>query len=209
MGCGDTGGLGEVIPAVITCYSENMSEVAALTVPTHARLAETWSMHHEARTVPQEGCLWAKVAMIREYLDRGHPLVCWLDADAAVTNPSKREPRASSLALTCDVHGPNAGIMFIANTLLTRQFFFALSGYGRQLAANMINPEQSAIRWLTLHPPYDQLLDIRAQRTMNSYWPGAYEYPGAEEAHWQKGDLILHLPALANERRLEIFSQAL
>jgi hypothetical protein len=99
--------------------------------------------------------------------------------------------------------------MFIANSLLTRQFFFALSGYGRQLVANLINPEQSAIRWLTLHPPYDRLLDIRAQRTMNSYWPGAYDYPGAEEAHWQKKDFILHLPALENERRLEILKQVL
>jgi hypothetical protein len=198
-----------MIPAVITCYSENMAEVAALTVPTHAKFAETWSMHHEARTVPQEGAIWAKIAMIREYLDRGHPLVCWLDADAAVTNPTKREPRTSSLALTCDVHGPNAGIMFIANTLLTRQFFFALSGHARQIVEDRINPEQTGIRLLTAHLPYDRLLEIRAQRTMNSYWPGAYQYPGAEEAHWQKGDLILHLPGLENERRLEILSQAL
>jgi hypothetical protein len=198
-----------MIPAVITCYSENMAEVAALTVPTHAKFAETWSMHHEARTVPQEGCLWAKVAMIREYLERGHRLVCWLDADAAVTNPDKKPPKTTGVALTCDVHGPNAGIMFIANTLLTRQFFFALSGYGRQLVANLINPEQTAIRWLTMHPPYDRLLECHSQRTMNSYWPGAYEYPGASEADWQQGDMILHLPALSDEQRVEILKSIL
>ena len=195
-------------PAVITCYSDNMAEVAALTVPTHAKFAETWSMHHEARTVPQEDCLWAKVAMIGEYLERGHS-VCWLDTDAAVTNPDKKPPKTAGVSLTCDVHGPNVGIMFINNTLLTRQFFYALSGYGRQLAAGFINPEQTAIRWLTMHPPYDRLLEFRPQRTMNSYWPGAYQYPGAEEAHWQQGDMILHLPALADERRVEILKSIL
>jgi hypothetical protein len=44
---------------------------------------------------------------------------------------------------------------------------------------------------------------------MNSYWPGAYEYPGSEEVHWQQGDMILHLPALDDERRVEILKSIL
>ena len=199
--------------AIITCFSENMQAVADLTVPTHQRLAEALGASQEARPVPKETCLWDKIAMVRQYLET-HDQVLWLDADAAVTSVELQgrawlttPPPTPVVLVTSDINGLNSGVFMATAGLQTQEYFCAVERYGKTLFGDRPNPEQQAMRHFSLEPRYAGLVQYLPQTEMNSYWPGAYDYPGAELAHWKPGHLILHLPGLYNERRIEILQQ--
>lgn len=207
--------------ALVTCYTEDFTPVADLTVPTHREYAERHGYVYENRIVPKEVVLRQKLEMVYEYLEAGHKAVMWTDADAMVTNmtESLRDlfransfsmlvSRIAGVYLTTDVHGLNAGVFAVHNQLLTRQLFYALKGYGYDLFQDRMNPEQQAMRHLLSAAPYDDLVEYVPQKSLNAYWPGAYDYPGAEDVAWQPGDFILHLPAIPNSRRVEIFREA-
>ena len=197
--------------AIITCHSENMRSVADLTVPSHKAFADAWGCDHEARVVPQEECLWAKLNMVSEYLET-HELVWWLDTDALVTE-SRPEghphpPAVDHVIATADINGLNAGVFAAYSSPRTMRFFHACRTYGKVLFGDRPDADQQTMRYFSLDHPYKGIIEYVTQRAMNSYWPGAYEYPGCEAAWWEPGDFILHLPGLPNERRVEILNEA-
>jgi hypothetical protein len=203
--------------SVITCWSPSMEAVAQLTTPTHREFAERNNFAYESRAVPQdEGAVWDKIAMISDHLSQeAFDYVFWIDVDAAVTNPgfdlsalAASHPDKSVIA-TADIHGLNMGVALYRRNLLTRQLHYAVAGHGKKLFEGYHTPEQFSYNHFLAHEPYLGVLGIVSQRTMNSYWRGAYEYPGAESAWWEPGDFVLHTPGLSNERRVEIFSEAL
>jgi hypothetical protein len=200
--------------AIITLYTESMQEVADLTIPTHIAFAQNNGWQQDSVIVEQEGCLWAKMQLICDYLNKPYDAVFWLDVDAMVTNPEKsidwilKENKRADVFLTSDINGLNAGIMLIRNTDRAKCFFYSCTTYGKVLFGDRPNGEQQAIRHFSLDHPYNGIVHyLDNQRELNSYYPNLYTYPQSELAHWHKGDFILHLPGTPNERRVEIFNE--
>jgi hypothetical protein len=200
--------------AILTCFSENMRGVADLTIPTHMRLAEALGAEYVARPVEKETCAWDKITMVGEALET-HDQVMWIDADAAVTSTELRgrawltTPPSPAVLFTSDINGLNAGVFMATAGLQTREFFWTVGHYGKKIFDGQPDCDQQALRHFSLEPRYAGLVQYLPQTEMNSYWPGAYDYPGAELAHWKPGHLILHLPGLSDERRIEILRSAL
>ena len=197
--------------AVITCYSDNMQEVADLTIPTQKAYADSIWATYEARVVPSEDAVWTKIDMVREFLasPEKHDAVIWMDADLAITNPEADSlfGIGSEITLSADINGLNAGIFFARNTPEVRRYFHAVGTHGKTLFGDKVTGEQLAMQHFASHFPYGGIIAYVAQEHMNAYWPGAYEQPDSEDSPWKPGCFALHLPGMPNERRVEIFRE--
>lgn len=200
--------------AIITLYTENMQSVANFTVPTHIEFAEKNNWDQVTILSDNADSLWAKMQLICDYLDKDYKAVMWVDADAMITNTSFSvdwildENKNADVFLTSDVNGLNAGVMLIRNTDRAKAFFYACTNYGKTLFGDRQNGEQQAIRHFSLAHPYEGIIYyLPDQRTLNSYYPNLYKYPGSELAHWTSRDFILHLPGTSNDIRVEIFDK--
>lgn len=205
---------------VLSCYTPSMQPVAELTIPTHKALAEHIGADHRAvelADAPITEIMWAKPELVSDALEEGYN-VWWIDADAAVTNveavPTVGQiygwEADGAIEATCDINGLNAGVFFVRNCWRTEQFFYACKTHGRTLFEGVNTGEQMAMCHFASRPPYENIIAYcDRQRTMNSYWPKAYTYPGCEAAWWERGDFILHLPGLTNSKRVEILREVL
>lgn len=132
------------------------------------------------------------------------PTVMWIDADAIFTNMGIVIPSRDGVIMACDVNGLNAGVMVMENSEPVRAMLYAAYTSGKALFAGGPWSDQMAIRYFLSGPPYSDLLRVVPQRYMNSYWPGAYVYPGCESAWWKDGDWILHLPGMSYDERMSV-----
>jgi hypothetical protein len=201
--------------AIITLYTENMKDVVDLTIPTHKNFAINNGWHQDAVLVEQENCLWDKLHLISDYLNKDFDTVLWVDADAMITNPKLNidwildTNENADLFLTSDINGLNAGVMYFRNTIRIKAFLHACRYYGKVLYGDRTQGEQQAIRHFSLAHPYNGIIHyFDNQRIFNSYWKGDWTYPNCEKSEWSIGDFILHLPGTPNERRVEIFTEA-
>jgi hypothetical protein len=196
---------------VLSLSTPQLGDVVALTRPTHEAFTNRWGFNHRHVEFPDMGLeeiMWMKPDLVYEELTAGNN-VWWIDADAAVTNPSKMPYLGPDVTASCDINGLNAGVFYVENTVDTLRLFYACKTHGRTLFGDQSLGEQRAMQQFTSHEPYHGMITYIQQRAINSYWPGAYDYPGHETAEWQPGDFVLHLPGLPNERRVEILKAAL
>ncbi len=199
------------LPTIISASSPSFSPVALRTRANHQAYADAHGYGYVHQEWEDGELSWAKPGLILEILesDPRIPRVIWIDSDAVFTNMDTPIPETSGVTMSCDVNGLCAGVMLLENTVEVRALLYAVSTSGPQLFPENPWSDQMALRFFLAGPPYDRLLKLRHQRAMNSYWPGAYSYPGAEKGHWQEGDWILHLPGLSHERRIEILTSVL
>ncbi len=91
-----------------------------------------WCIHGEPQTT--RPCVWNKILLIRQALDLQYPLIIWLDADTLIIRLEK-DLRAACTEFSCIgmCRHPlpwgdqpwhfNAGIIFVRNCELAREFF--------------------------------------------------------------------------------------
>ncbi len=132
-----------------------------------------------------------------------------LDLDTLITNPSipftQFTDNEHDIFITEDIHGINAGSWIIRNTEAARLFV-------RTVINNFDAPEEQTVmkRYLDLvkikllpHPSinsykyelYKNILKDELGETVMSH----------EEGQWQPGDLLLHLPGLDMQTRINTF----
>jgi hypothetical protein len=196
---------------VLSISTPQLSDVVALTKPTHEAFAELYGYQYKHIELPEmevRKAIWKKPESVSQELLLGNN-VWWIDADAAVTNPAALphvlEERVTA---SCDINGINAGVFYAASCERVSRLFFACNTHGRTVFLGLTG-DQFVMQHFASHPPYEGIVNYVPQRALNSYWPGAYDYPGHEAADWQPGDFVLHLPGLPNERRIEILKEAL
>ncbi len=141
--------------------------------------------------------------------DYDYNLIWLLDLDTLITNPSipftQFTDNEHDIFITEDVHGINAGSWIIRNTEASRLFV-------RTVINNFDAPEEQTVmkRYLDMvkvkilpHPSInsykyelykDILKDELGERVMSH-----------EEGQWQPGDLLLHLPGLDMQTRINTF----
>ncbi len=146
-------------------------------------------------------------ALLRRIYD--HEFVWLLDLDTLITNPSipftQFADNEHDIFITEDIHGINAGSWIIRNTEASRLFV-------RTVINNFDAPEEQTVmkRYLDMvkvkilpHPSinsykyelYKDILKDELGETIMSH----------EEGEWQPGDLLLHLPGLDMQTRINTF----
>jgi galactosyl transferase GMA12/MNN10 family len=191
---------------IITCYSENLNEIAARTLPRFHAFADRWGFDKEIKIIPEENSVWGKIDMIREGFAKGFDRILWLDIDAAVMNIEfdlNTLPQ-EGVVLTADVNGLNSGIILINRSPKVEKFFFSVGTYYRGMFQGAMNAEQQAIFRASITYPYTDVVKYVPQRLINSYWQD--DSVPHNDGVYQEGDFILHLAGTPHEKRIEIFN---
>lgn len=143
----------------------------------------------------------------------------WIDSDAVFTNPELRltdHLPQGKVVMACDIFGPSADCLWVENCPEVRRLLWAAS----QVAAWALHGddpgimrfrEQTGLRYLSLHPPYQDLFTYVDHRLMKSH-KNEYYLDGRPEdgfGQWQPGDFILHLGGLPPVLQISILESAL
>lgn len=134
-----------------------------------------------------------------------------VDVDTLITNPDTKLEEFlvndRGLFIAKDVNGLNAGSYLVRNTSLSQVFLrsvLGLEGVPKMLG------EQDAMRWIFDSGSFSNLVHYLPHPSINSYLYQEYGIVKThEEGQWERGDFLLHLPGISNERRIEIFKSLL
>jgi predicted O-methyltransferase YrrM len=195
--------------AVVSVWDHAMKDVAAITAPVMEEYCRRQGYAWLGQQLPYWNP-WVKPEAIKDALG-SYDWVCWLDADCLIMDQGYRIERflhpTAELITSRDANGLNNGVMLVKNTDWTRGFVQKWRDQGPRFAGHP-SADQTALASFLFLEPKEKWVCL-GQTAMNSY---LYElYPGLEcpEGQYRKGDFILHLPALTNGRRIEIFKSVL
>ena len=102
-----------------------------------------------------------------------------------------------------DVNGINNDVFFIKNNVRGHEFLDQVKEFNKICKNDqdsMVEAIKSTIGLKT---------KIVHQKQFNSFKYDEYNYPDDKGGSYSDGDFILHLPALTNQRRIELFTQYL
>jgi glycosyl transferase family (putative galactosyltransferase) len=149
---------------------------------------------------------WARIELALAYLARYDTLFV-MDVDAIITNPEIKIENLDighDLVATKDINGFNCGMMLLRPSIWSLDFLRRYWDVGLRYEHHT-NPEQTCLAHMLICEPRDKW-DIKRQRDFNSFRYEEYD-TSFPEGQWEEGDFIMHLPALPNERRIEIFNE--
>ncbi len=127
-----------------------------------------------------------------------------LDLDTLITNPSipftDFTDDEHDIFITRDINGINAGSWIVRNTKASRDFI-------AKIVDNFDAPHEQILMNRYLHMVKVKYLP---HPSINSYDYNQYNgfglaVPAHDQGQWQPGDLLLHLPGLTLEKRIEVF----
>jgi len=154
-----------------------------------------------------------KMHRLRDLMDRVEYI--WvLDCDAMITGNQPVTNFISSwpydMYFTSDVHGLNAGSWIVKSTEWSKDII-------DDVLNNFDAPEEQSVIKSIIQYPSSSVCQL-PHPSINSYLYTEYMYdwdrlvgnhpmPTHEQGNWQPGDMVLHLPGVDFERRIEIFKQ--
>ncbi len=199
--------------AVISIASPEYKPLSDVTYPHWQRYCEKHG-YDFISDVPKggRGVAWQKLSMIAETL-REYDFVLWVGADTIPTNSDiaiedfwKAQGKPKVL-LSADVFGINSDVMLFARCAESEMFLYAINHIGFHLYQNHRWQEQEAIIRFAHQKPYCDSVKIIPQKGFNSYMHRLYGRPEYWPGNWERGDWILHLPGLSNDRRISVIKE--
>ena len=185
--------------AIITAWDDSLHEVAEITRPNHLHYASLHDYTYKGRkflraAVPPS---WARYWLLQETLPQ-FDMVAVLDVDLIFTNMDIPLAQYSThdYVSTYDRHGLNVGVTLWKNTEWSMNFLkeiLDLVGYYGGWNCG----DQTAMAYRLVTHDKDKY-QIIPHKGINSY-----------SNNWERGDLILHLPATHNRKRCEVFNRVL
>lgn len=155
---------------------------------------------------------WAfnKMAYLSPLLGEFDADLIWvLDLDALITNPAipftDFTDDEHDIFITKDINGINAGSWIMRNTEASRNFL-------KTIVNNFNEPHEQILMNRYLHMVKVKYLP---HPSINSYRYELYKdllgevNVAHDQGQWQPGDLLLHLPGLSLEKRIEVFKEML
>ena len=162
-------------------------------------------------TVPPDVMLraasWYKISMLYSLLKMGYKDVCYIDADALITNPAIRlegfferlTAKKKSLLISVDDSGINMGVFFLRNNSSSLRLLDLIWSYDVDLDNGTW--EQNALReLLKSHRVLQKIILIAEQpKDFNSFPPERIHFfsnLNKQVNSWTEGDFICHFSGL-------------
>ncbi len=194
--------------AIATLWTQDIADVAAITLPTKARYAVRQGLpyiEHYGSIRQDRPPAWSKLPLLIEHLPK-YDWIFWTDADAMfmqdTTDLRDMLDDGADLIWTEDHNGPNTGAFFIRNSpagmdlLRQADSLYQVSQTDNQGRFRGLW-EQGAMRYLV----ENQIVPVRVKtlpkRSINAY-----------EVDYKPGDLIVHFPAEKKLERINAFLSA-
>lgn len=204
--------------AIVHGTSSFEDEVIQITFRNHTEYAlKHGYMLQEFRFDPNQGDkLWA---LSQTFKNPDILRAFWIDSDAIFTNPDLQLTNhlpEGKVIMPYDIFGPSADCLWMENTPEVRRLLWAASQVGAW-AFEGHNPqtphfkEKMGLRYLSLHPPYDQLFTYVEQTLMKSHLNEYYSdgRPNDNFGQWKPGDFILHLGGIPSAMKVSILEEKL
>lgn len=207
---------------LFTHFDENFKDVGNITYPILEKYCERHGYHANLLTkrVSDRFPVWDKIKLIYDNLDK-YDWLMYLDADTLITNHTIKlesiiDNNYNFIAAN-DVNGFNSGVFFIKGKNEWSKNFLEYAWninpndqvYADWPCHNATQGEQRALKAAIRDNTEPNKIKIISQKFFNCYLYTLYNRPDSTEGHWKNGDFILHLPAVDNARRFEIFTQKL
>lgn len=197
--------------SVLLFYDSRFDSVAGITLPWWkkycTRHGYNLTIHRGTFGNRDRNISFQKTEMASSILP-GCSLLFVVDLDTLPTNHTIQierfcEPDFAIMACE-DVNGMNAGAYIVNNNEAGRSMLAFATAYARMAPDG--HGDQNAIRkWIEYNP--EEFCRI-PHPAFNSYLYEEYgERKTHDEGQWKKGDFLLHLPGMNNERRVELFTQ--
>lgn len=200
----------------------SFAEVGGLTYPILEKYANRHSYHPNLFTnkTTNRFPVWEKIKIIYDNL-YNHDWCVWIDCDALITNHTIKlesiiDDNYNFIAAN-DVHGFNSGVFFIKGKKNWSKEFLEYTWnispndevYSDWPCYNQTQGEQRALKAAIRDNKEPNKINIVNQKLFNCYLYNLYNRPETTEGNWEIGDFILHLPAVDNQKRVEIFTEKL
>lgn len=184
-------------------WDDDYEDIARIVVANRREYASRHGYNiHEAHYAGS----WGKLNAMLDVWDSAEWL-WWLDADACITDLSRRlEPMlvdSCDIVATCDRNGISAGSMLIRTCDSVKAIFEDVLARREDFDWPNGLWEQNGLMW-----QFWRIKDrVRTlpQRQLNSY--AAHDCAPGSDA-WQSGDFVLHCAGLDNEKRRQLLSEA-
>jgi mannan polymerase II complex MNN10 subunit len=198
--------------AVYIYYTPEWQELADIVLPKGWAYCKKHEFEDRFSKIATER--WAYLKMIclsNLLLEYRYDFIWVLDLDTLITNPEIKftdfTDNEHDIFICKDINGINAGSWIIRNTEASRKFI-------ETIVNNFTEPHEQILmnKYLHMvkvkylpHPSinsykyelYNELLDLEDEEMIISH----------EDGNWQPGDLLLHLPGLSLEKRIEVFKE--
>lgn len=208
---------------VFTSFDDNFKSVGDITYPILEKycIKNNYHPHLTSKRISDRFPVWDKIKIIYDNLNF-HDWLVYLDSDTLITNHTIKiesiiDDNYNFIAAN-DVHGFNSGVFFIKGKNEWSRKFLEYTWniqpndqvYHDWPCHNATQGEQRALKAaIRDNPESDKKVKLVSQKLFNCYLYNLYNRPETTEGNWQKGDFILHLPAVDNSKRVEIFTQKL
>ena len=213
---------------IVTHYLENYSQLGELTTKNKGNYAD----RHGYDLFAQIGnyCDWGfdfqRIKIIYDLLfkdraemrENGRPLgymkipdvIWWLGCDTMVMNMTKPVtdflmPENKSLYIHKDVNGINNDSFLIRRTEWSKKWLEFVMSKEPEYKGDCWE-SQRVFQHYVEKPEWNNQVEILSHPGVNSYFYDEYNWPETTPGHIRKGDLLLHLPGMRLDQRMNIFT---
>lgn len=193
---------------ILILYTEDWKPLADVVVPTFHNYANKHGYELQIRSYKEPFSGFEKLIWCKNLLE-DYDVIWSVDCDTMITHENTKiddflEPD-KHFYICKDYNGVNAGSFIISASEKTKSFLnFLISLKGK----DGMHCEQNAIEvWMNLFPN-DEGIKVLPHPSINSYKYILYpEIPTQKhrEGNWREGDLLLHLPGVGMQQRINIF----
>jgi len=200
--------------AITILYSFAWKEVADICVPIAKDYADKNDYIIEALEFPEwkSDSGYNKLDLIKDIFKYNEADVIWsIDCDTLITNHNIKVEQfideEHSLFICNDINGINAGSFIIRKTEWSEKFIdYCLGQKGKQ---GMYCEQNAFEAFIENHPSEaKQHIKLLPHPSINSYrydlYPQFENITSEKDGNWHEGNLLLHLPAMGTNQRLEI-----
>lgn len=197
--------------SILTYYLPNYARLAALTLPNREEYCARHGYSHVVQTQafrdPGQYYAIDRLWWLLDLMGRpGASDLYWVfNVSSVITNMGRPVTdyldSDHSLYITRDVNGLNAGSMVIRNDEMGRE----LVRFVAEAAAHVNHCwfEQKVLQDNELHPRFGPRIKVLPHPSIQSYDYLEYKWPDTTPGHWHEGDLVLALPGLNLDQRVD------
>lgn len=201
---------------IVTHHLPNHQELADITSASKRRYAERhgYRFHEQIGEYSELGFDFQRIQIIRDlFFNSENPpdTIWWLGCDTMVMNHVKPVHEfladGKSLHIHKDVNGLNNDSFLIRRTDWTRRFLDFTLEKAPEYAGDCWQSQRIWQHYVETDAWKDGL-HILPHPGINSYFYDHYRWPTTTPGHFNRGDLLLHLPGMRLDERLAIFRSA-
>ncbi len=200
---------------IVTHHLDNHAELATITSASKRDYAIEWGygFREQVGNYNELGFDFQRIAIIKDMFDAkdAPDVIWWLGCDTMIMNHTKPVtdvmgvlPWEKSFWIAKDVNGINNDSFLIRNSEWSRRWLEFILSMERQYGGDCWQ-SQRVMQHYAETPQWSEGVQLVPPNCFNSYFYDQYDWTYLTPGSFRTGDLVLHLPGMNLQQRLDIF----